>query len=62
MLVVNDELDNLQMVRQILKGDYQLSLATDGTKAIVAALKIKPDIILSPRVKDYSRIKISIRL
>ncbi|MBL7204030.1 MAG: two-component system response regulator [Desulfobacteraceae bacterium] len=45
VLVVDDEPNNLQLLGQILQ-DYQLSFATDGTKALDVAWKVKPDIIL----------------
>ncbi len=46
VLVVDDEPNNLQLMRQILKEKHQLSLALDGHKAIEATRKIHPDIIL----------------
>ncbi len=46
VLVVDDEPNNLQLLRQILQNQYQLSFATDGTKALDVAWKVKPDIIL----------------
>ncbi|KMY68375.1 chemotaxis protein CheY [Desulfocarbo indianensis] len=57
ILVVDDEPQNLQLVRQVLGGDYQLSFATDGDKALEAAVKHKPDLILMdvmmPNVDGY---------
>ncbi len=46
VLVVDDEPSNLQLLRQILQDQYQLSFATDGMKALDVARKLKPDIIL----------------
>jgi putative two-component system response regulator len=46
VLVVDDEPNNLQLLRQILQDQYQLSFATDGAKALDVARKLKPDIIL----------------
>lgn len=46
ILIVDDEPNNLQLLRQILQDQYQLSFATDGIKALEVARKIKPDIIL----------------
>jgi len=46
VLVVDDEPNNLQLLGQILQDQYQLSFATDGAKALDAAWKVKPDIIL----------------
>ena len=46
ILIVDDEPNNLQLLRQILKGKYQLSMATNGAQAIEIAEKVKPDLIL----------------
>ncbi|MFC1857464.1 HD-GYP domain-containing protein [Thermodesulfobacteriota bacterium] len=46
VLVVDDEPNNLQLLGQILQEQYLLSFATDGAKALDAAWKVKPDIIL----------------
>lgn len=46
VLVVDDEPNNLTLLGQILQDQYQLSFATDGKKAISAAMKLSPDIIL----------------
>ena len=46
ILIVDDEPNNLQLLRQILKGKYQLSMATNGLQAIELVEKIKPDLIL----------------
>ena len=43
---MDDEPSNLQLLRQILQDQYQLSFATDGMKALDVARKLKPDIIL----------------
>ena len=46
ILIVDDLPQNLQLMRQVLAGDYQLSFATDGELAIAAAEKHMPDLIL----------------
>lgn len=46
ILIVDDEPNNLQLLRQILKGKYQLSMATSGRQAIDIAQKMNPDLIL----------------
>ncbi len=46
VLVVDDEPNNLKLLRKILQDQYQLSFATDGAKALDVAWKVKPDIIL----------------
>ena len=46
ILVVDDEPNNLQILRQILKNDYQLIFATSGEKALDATDKHRPDLIL----------------
>ena len=46
ILIVDDEPNNLQLLRQILKGKYNLSLATSGTQAVTLAQKSAPDLIL----------------
>lgn len=46
ILVVDDEPNNLQFIRQILKDHYQLLFATNGEKALQAAEQHKPDLIL----------------
>lgn len=46
ILVVDDESNNLQLLRQILKGKYNISMAINGTQAIEVAEKVKPDLIL----------------
>ena len=46
VLVVDDEPNNLKLLREILQDQYQLSFATDGAKALDVSWKVKPDIIL----------------
>jgi len=46
VLIVDDEPNNLKLLRQILQDQYQLSFATDGAKALDVAWKVRPDIIL----------------
>lgn len=62
VLVVDDEPSNLQLLGQILQEQYQLSFATDGTKALDVAWKVKPDIILldimMPTMDGYETCKL----
>ncbi len=46
VLIVDDEPNNLKLMRQILSGKYQLSIASSGIKAIDIAKKVKPELIL----------------
>ncbi|MFZ6712859.1 response regulator [Undibacterium sp. TC9W] len=46
ILVVDDDPNNLQMLRQILREHYQLIFAASGEKAIQAAISHQPDLIL----------------
>jgi putative two-component system response regulator len=46
ILVVDDEPNNLQLLRQILKDHYQLIFAADGESALKAARKHLPDLVL----------------
>ncbi len=46
ILVVDDEPANLNLVRQILKADYELTFAKSGADAITNALKHQPDLVL----------------
>lgn len=46
ILVVDDEPNNLQLLRQILKDTYQLIFAADGENALKAAHKHLPDLVL----------------
>ncbi|NQZ08141.1 MAG: response regulator [Algicola sp.] len=46
ILIVDDEPNNLQLLRQILKSKYNISLATSGLQAIELAEKFEPDLIL----------------
>lgn len=46
ILVVDDEPNNLQLLRQILKGKFQLIFANGGLKALSAAQEHLPDLIL----------------
>jgi len=46
ILCVDDEPNNLQVLRQILKDKYQLAFAPNGEKALNAAKKHKPDMVL----------------
>ncbi|MCW5201614.1 response regulator [Desulfobulbus sp. US2] len=46
ILIVDDEPNNLQLLRQILKTDYLLTFAKNGQGALEAAEKHRPDLIL----------------
>lgn len=46
ILLVDDEPSNLQLLRQILKDDYQLFFAKDGKLALQLAEQEQPDLIL----------------
>lgn len=46
ILIVDDEPNNLQVLRQILKDHYQLMFAPNGAKAIEAARKHRPNLVL----------------
>ena len=46
ILIVDDEPNNLQLLRQILKTDYLLTFAKNGQDALEAAEKHRPDLIL----------------
>ncbi|MDX8378685.1 MAG: response regulator [Gallionella sp.] len=46
ILVVDDEPNNLQVLRKILNEHYQLIFATSGEKALMAAHKHLPDLVL----------------
>lgn len=46
ILVVDDEPNNLQVLRQILKDYYQLMFASNGERALEAAVKHVPDLVL----------------
>ena len=46
LLVVDDQPENLNVMRQILKEDYDLSFAKSGVDALTTMLKINPDLVL----------------
>ena len=46
ILVVDDEPNNLQLLRQVLKDQYSISFASNGKEALEVATKVKPDLIL----------------
>jgi len=46
ILIVDDEPNNLNLLRQVLKGKFQLIFANCGLKALSAAKEHKPDLIL----------------
>lgn len=57
LLIVDDEPQNLQLMRQVLEDSYRLVFATDGEKAVQIAAKHQPDLILMdimmPNVDGY---------
>ncbi len=61
ILVVDDEPNNLQLMRHILGDIYQLSFAINGLKALEVVKKIKPDLILMdimmPEMDGYQACK-----
>jgi putative two-component system response regulator len=46
ILIADDEPNNLQVLKQILSGRYQLLFANNGEKAVEAAIKHLPDLVL----------------
>lgn len=46
ILCVDDEPNNLQILRQVLKDSYQLLFAPNGKKAVEAAVAHQPDLVL----------------
>jgi putative two-component system response regulator len=46
LLAVDDQPNNLQILRQILRDRYQLVFAPNGEKALEAAVRHRPDLIL----------------
>ncbi len=46
ILVVDDQPTNIQTLYQILKGDYDVSMATDGSQAISLCQRRPPDLVL----------------
>ncbi len=46
ILIVDDEPTNLQILRQVLQGDYRLLFARDGEKALQLAAEGRPHLIL----------------
>ncbi|KZM39269.1 chemotaxis protein CheY [Marinomonas sp. SBI22] len=46
ILIVDDEPNNLNLLRQVLKGKFQLIFANCGIKALSAAQEHRPDLIL----------------
>ncbi len=57
ILVVDDNPDNIRVMVELLKKDYQLNAATNGFDAIEIALKWQPDLILldimMPEINGY---------
>jgi len=46
VLVVDDEPNNLQLIREILNKDYRLAFAPNGTRALEVTREVQPDLIL----------------
>jgi len=46
ILAVDDEAGNLQLLRQVLQGEYRLLFAKDGRRALELAQQERPDLIL----------------
>ena len=46
VLIVDDEVINIQILRELLKNDYFVYMANSGQKAIENCAKIQPDIVL----------------
>ena len=46
ILLVEDEADNMQILRDLLASSYDLDEAGDGEKALTAVAKQRPDLIL----------------
>jgi DNA-binding response OmpR family regulator len=46
LLLVDDVSENLQLLAQHLKDDYELAFATDGEQAITIAVETSPNLIL----------------
>ena len=57
ILIVDDEPNNLKLFQQIFGGTYDLKFARDGTNALIATDKHKPDLILldimMPKMDGY---------
>jgi len=46
ILLVEDEDDNMQILRDLLTADYEIAEAINGEKALAAVAKQRPDLIL----------------
>ncbi len=46
ILVVDDQPTNIQTLYQVLKGDYDVAMATDGSQAIALCQRRPPDLVL----------------
>ena len=46
ILLVEDEEDNMQILRDLLTSGYEIDEAADGEKALAAVAKRRPDLIL----------------
>ncbi|MFZ4399673.1 MAG: response regulator [Bacteroidales bacterium] len=47
LLVVDDNPDMRTYLNEILKDDYHISLASDGNEGLLAAINIKPDLVIT---------------
>lgn len=46
ILLVEDEADNMQILRDLLVGGYEIDEAMDGEQALAAVARKRPDLIL----------------
>ena len=46
ILLVEDEADNMQILRDLLVGGYEIDEAVDGEQALAAVARQRPDLIL----------------
>ena len=58
ILVVEDEEDNMQILRDLLAPGYELVEADNGEKALAEAAKQRPDLILMDiQLADHGRLR-----
>jgi CheY-like chemotaxis protein len=57
ILIVDDALENIEILKEILKNEYKVIFTTHGADALTLAVKEKPDLILldvmMPRINGY---------
>jgi len=62
VLIVDDMQSNIDILRSVLKDNYQLAVAKNGEKAIEITKKVMPDLILldimMPKMSGYEVIKV----